>query len=328
MPNIVLIGNQRKVPFDLDHAVDMMSGGQGKVYFASNPFCAKIMYNPDASSVQLSAIHRMVTNSSRPYGKVASVAAIPWEMVWDEQGKKIIGFTMEQLRGWQSLGDILTEHDSQEAGIDSQASGYILEALSRAIRMIHAQRLVIGDLNPSNVLFRREGRNFLVKVIDVDSWSIYRKSDIGVEYASHVLDTGTIYPPDIILADRNRVSWPSLTPTHDWWSFAYIAWMVLTKYDPFMAGLISDADREDRILGGLTANCAASVKLQPEYGPAIQALGPKLRLHLDRCLRRKTKRPFPTKLLTEFAYNLRRCSKCSFTAHASAVVCPRCGRLL
>ena len=334
----ILVGNgDKKIRYSLASLEsNMKTGGQGNVYFPDKKICIKVLHDPDAFKIQLETIARIIYNCNQIYQQVSSVTAIPLDLVWDENGKKVIGYTMEQLIGWNGLQEILTEADSESMNMDLRLTGLLLVELCKAIRLIHSQKFVIGDLNPSNIFFKREKDHLLVKVIDIDSWSIYRKEDLGIEYVSNVLDIGVIYYPDVIMIDRANDAdktkppkpWPNFTFNHDWWAFASISWMVLTKYDPFLTGMVSDADREDRILNGLTANNAAAVKLHPDCGPAAQALGPKLRFYLDRCLKRKVQRPFPTKIIEDFANDLCKCKKCSFTAHASAVFCPKCATKL
>ena len=322
----VLVGSQ-KTRYDLNSLVaTMKSGGQGNVYFPNHEdYCFKVLHDPDKFAFQLRIISEILKNSNNPYKQVESISAVPLDLVWDENSKKIIGYTMEKLFGWEELNALITESSSEDVGINLGSAGLILAALSEAVRVVHGQKFVLGDFNPSNVLFKRDrGDRFLIKIIDVDSWSIYRKDDLGIEYASKVLDTQFIYYPEIIRADRDGKTWPNFTFENDWWAFAYISWMVLTKYDPFSTGKTDNYDKEDRILENNPANNAATVDLHPECGPATQALGPKLRLHLDRCLKHIAKRPFPTKLLTDFANNLYRCQKCDLIFHESAMFCPRC----
>lgn len=327
MSKIVIIGNGTKC--DLEPLESgMETGGQGNVYFPNNQYCIKVLHEPDTFNIQLANIARLINHPVKPYDKVRPAAAVPLDMVWDEGKRKLIGYTMDRLVGWHGLYEIITAAGSESLGINLKSSGLILAALSWAVHLIHGQGFVIGDFNPSNVLFKREGNGFATKVIDVDSWSIYRKNDIGVEYFSNVLDTGVIYHPDFIQADMDGRPWPNFTFNHDWWAFTYISWMVLTKYDPFTIGIVSDADREERILKNYTSNSAATVKLNPKFGHATQALGPKLRFYLDRCLKRKVRRPFPTKILEDFAFNLRECKKCNFSTHVSSVICPRCAQII
>jgi hypothetical protein len=338
MTKYVQVGSgSSKVRYELALLVSgMKSGGQADVYFPDQKICIKVLHDPKSFTTQLATIHKILTHPVKLYEAVKSVAAIPTELVWDENGREVLGYAMEQLAGWSGLHEIQTEFDSESLGIGLESSGLILAELCKAVRLIHSQGFVIGDFNPSNILFKRERGRFLVKVIDVDSWSVYRKDDLAIEYASKVLDAGVIYHPDVIQVDRanellsddRKKPRPNFTPLHDWWAFACIGWMVLTKFDPFTVGKISDADREDRILGNHIADNAASVRLHPDFGPAVQALGPKLRFHLDRCLKRVVRRPFPTMLLEEFANNLRECKKCGFTAHASTIFCPRCATIL
>lgn len=296
----------------------MKTGGQGDVFFLDNQTCIKILR--DSNSI--SHIKPVLSL----YRKVENLGTPPKKLVWS--GQSVAGYTMERLDNWNGLNEILTKSDSEKLGIDLKSAGIILIALCRVIREIHKHGFVIGDLNPSNVLFKRLDNNrFLVKIIDVDSWSVYR-ADLGIDFASKVLDTGAIFHPDLIRAERSGRQWPRFTPHHDWWAFAYLCWMVLAKHDPFVIGKTDDKDREDRILEKCTANSALTVKLNPKFGPTLQALGPKLRLYLDRCLKEKVRnRPFPTNVLTEFAYNLRKC-RCGFTAHASAMTCPNCAKFL
>lgn len=325
----VWVGNNGKkvrynlADYDADHKKE---GGQGIVYFRDNESCLKVVDKPEEHAVQLATIAKILACPAQPYAQVRAAGAVPVDLVRDENNR-VIGYTMEQLVGWHGLNEIQTEQDSQELGVDLAEAGMILAALSHAVRLIHSQGFVIGDFNPRNVLFTQDGDQFLAKVIDADSWSIYRQADLGIEYASNVLDTGAIYYPDVIKADRDGQPCPRFTTNHDWWAFAHHAWWILTKYDPYQVGVVDVADREDRVLYNHTAYHASTVKLHPEFGPATQAMGTKLRFYLDRCLKGKDKRPFPTKMLDDFAHNLRRC-KCGFTAHTSAIFCPKCAEIL
>lgn len=353
MAKYVLVGNEdNKIRHDLEPLeAGMKSGGQGDVYFPANQNCIKVLHDPDASSTQLTNIAKILSHPEKLYEKVKSRGAVPVELVWDEHGKKIIGYTMESLSGWHSFCELLTEESTEALWSDTEdplprseleLSAILLERLIEAIYDIHKHGFVIGDFNPSNIMLEISVVDekefhfgidlgpytcYSVKIIDVDSWSVYR-NDLGIEFISKVLDTNSIYHPDIIQADRENKPRPRFTQNHDWWAFSYIAWNVLTKYDPFVIGKIADQGREDRILEGHTVNRAATVRLHPDFGPVAQALGPKLRLYLDRCLKRKVTRPFPTKLMEDFVSGLRKCDECSFTAHASAIICPSCAALL
>jgi len=347
MPKYVWIGNgDQKTRIDLA-PLAYKEGGQGTVYLSGLfPIemintCIKVINKPEDFAVQMEAITKMLEHPAQPYERAKHAAAVPLELVWDEN-KKAIGYTMEELRSWHGFHELTTVEGSESTEVDLRAAGLLLAALSRAIRTIHGQGFVIGDLNPSNVLFKHiplryfdppdasiehSTVEFQVRVIDVDSWSIHRP-DLGIEYSSHVLDRGVIYHPDIIQADKEGKPWPHFTPDHDWWAFACICWWVLTKHDPYQWGKHEAIkNKEKRILKNLTANSAVAVRLGFISGSAVQALGPKLRFYLDRCLKGKEKRPFPTKMLEDFADNLRTCA-CGFTAHASAVICPKCAQLL
>lgn len=346
MPKYVWIENgDQKIREDLE-LLPHKEGGQGDVYFPpeiiieDSPHwymghcdyyddkytqsCIKVLKNTGGSTVQLDTIAKMLAHPAQLYEQVNNVGTVPDGLVWDEN-KKIIGYTMWPLDDdWHGLHEITTTSDSEALGVDLKSAGRIMASLSKAIRVIHSQGFVIGDLNPSNVLFNVN--DCCVKVIDVDSWSIHRP-DLGLEYSSTVLDIGEIYHPDFIAADRKGEERPAFTQSHDWWAFAYICWKVLTKFDIYQKGDAGEIEKEDRILKKLTTISRATVKQYPKLGPAVQALGPKLWFSLDRCLKRKVQQPFPTKLLEDFADNLRTCA-CGFTAHASAVICPKCAATL
>jgi DNA-binding helix-hairpin-helix protein with protein kinase domain len=157
------------------------------------------------------------------------------------------GYVMELMDGLvplQSLLDsfIAAEHD---AASDYLAQGglrrrvRILCQLARTMNQLHGRGLLYGDLSPANIFVSDDPGFAETWLIDCDNISLQAHSGLTL----HTPDYGA---PEVV---RGEAMLSSLT---DCWSFAVIAYRLLTHNHPFKGELVEqgEPEEEDAALSG------------------------------------------------------------------------------
>lgn len=83
-------------------------------------------------------------------------------------GQKVTFLVSEYAEG-QVLSDFLKEQQGQR--LHAFEALHLLHALAHGLSLVHQRRETHGDLHTSNVMVRRHGLSFEVKVIDFFQWS-------------------------------------------------------------------------------------------------------------------------------------------------------------
>lgn len=151
-----------------------------------------------------------------------------------------IGYVMELMDGLvplQSLLDsFITAED--EAPADYLRQGglrrriRILSQLARTLNQLHARGMLYGDLSPSNIFVSDDPAHAETWLIDCDNISLEAHSGLTV----HTADYGA---PEVVCGDA------LLSSLTDIWSFAVIAYQLLTHNHPFKGELVSDGEPEE-----------------------------------------------------------------------------------
>ncbi|CAO1659125.1 Serine/threonine protein kinase [Halomonas sp. NYA30] len=150
------------------------------------------------------------------------------------------GYVMELMDGLvplQSLLDSFIEA-GEEASEDYLKQGglrrrvRILCQLARTLNQIHSRGMLYGDLSPSNIFVSDDPEHAETWLIDCDNISLESHSGLTL----HTVDYGA---PEVV---RGESLLSSLT---DCWSFAVIAYQLLTHNHPFKGDMISDGEPED-----------------------------------------------------------------------------------
>lgn len=150
------------------------------------------------------------------------------------------GYVMELMDGLVSLQSLLDSFVSagEENHIDYQRQGglrrrvRILSQLARTLNQLHARGMLYGDLSPSNVFVSDDPAHAETWLIDCDNISLEAHSGLTL----HTADYGA---PEVV---RDDALLSSLT---DSWSFAVIAYQLLTHNHPFKGELVSDGEPEE-----------------------------------------------------------------------------------
>ncbi|MFI8749965.1 protein kinase [Vreelandella lionensis] len=212
----------------------MSQGGQGVVYRTSHPqVLVKGFTNKDDQ-----AIGRWRRQ-------------IEWLVRQDFGGLKLAkplimlapprnGYVMELMDGLvplQSLldsfieaGDESSEDYLKQGGLRRRVR--ILCQLARTLNQLHSKGMLYGDLSPSNIFVSDEPKYAETWLIDCDNISLESHSGITL----YTVDYGA---PEVVRGDS------LLSSLTDCWSFAVIAYQLLTHNHPFKGDLINDGEPEE-----------------------------------------------------------------------------------
>lgn len=115
----------------------------------------------------------------------------------------------------------------------------ILCQLARTLNQLHSKGMMYGDISPDNIFVSDDPSHAETWLIDCDNISYESHSGLTV----HTPDYGA---PEVVRGDA------MLSSLTDCWSFAVIAYQLLTHNHPFKGGMISDGEPEleDQALRG------------------------------------------------------------------------------
>ena len=160
------------------------------------------------------------------------------------------GYVMELMDGLVPLAQLLEE--TQKALLEGDGLGgfvrsgglkrrmALLARLARVLAKLHGVGIAHGDLSPNNVFISSSHEYAQVWLIDCDNLT-YAVRDSSLQI--HTPDYGA---PELL---RGELGISTYT---DIWSFAVMAFRLLTLLHPFKSGFLADSDpeQEDRALRG------------------------------------------------------------------------------
>ena len=149
------------------------------------------------------------------------------------------GYVMELMDGLIPLKDLL---DSFIEAEDESTENYIVQGglrrririliqLARTLNQLHSRGMLYGDISPDNIFVSDDSEYAETWLIDCDNISFESHSELML----HTPDYGA---PEIV---RGEGMLSSLT---DCWSFAIIAYQLLTHNHPFKGDLVNDGEPE------------------------------------------------------------------------------------
>ena len=192
------------VPINLGD--ELGRGGEAIVYAGTHPTYRAIkIYSavPEASLVQ--KLHILVDLSSQ---RLSSFCAFPLSVVLDRPGGRVIGYAMPRGEvGLRPLHQLYGPRDRKEYFPDATWKFLVHMArnLAQAVALLHETGIVVGDLNPNNILAGPRGDLFIV---DVDSFQVANATKV---YRCTV-GMPDFLAPELIGARLDAVD---RTPAHD-----------------------------------------------------------------------------------------------------------------
>lgn len=213
---------------------ELSRGGQGVVYRTDHP---KVLI-------------KGFTNKD-PDTALQWRSKIEWLIRQDLDGLKISkplimlelprnGYVMELMDGLVPLQNILDSfiEAGDEAPQDYLGQGgirrriRILCQLARTLNQVHSKGMLYGDLSPANIFVSDDPEHAETWLIDCDNISLEANSGLTL----HTVDYGA---PEVVRGDS------LLSSLTDCWSFAVIAYQLLTHNHPFKGDIVNDGEPEE-----------------------------------------------------------------------------------
>lgn len=155
-------------------------------------------------------------------------------------GEPRCGYVMELMDGLVPLQGLLDSYANAGDGVAAdylQQGGLrrrirILCQLARTLNQLHARDMLYGDLSPSNIFVSDDPAYAETWLIDCDNISL----EVGSGLSLHTADYGA---PEVVRGDS------LLSSLTDVWSFAVIAYQLLTHNHPFKGELVDCGEPEE-----------------------------------------------------------------------------------
>jgi eukaryotic-like serine/threonine-protein kinase len=150
------------------------------------------------------------------------------------------GYVMELMDGLVPLASLLESYINAGEGAPADYLGQgglrrrirILCQLARTLNQLHARGMLYGDLSPSNVFVSDDPAHAETWLIDCDNISL----EVHNQLSLHTADYGA---PEVVRGDS------LLSSLTDAWSFAVIAYQLLTHNHPFKGELVDGGEPEE-----------------------------------------------------------------------------------
>jgi serine/threonine protein kinase len=236
----------------------------------------------------------------------------PRELATNTSGTKLLGYSMQLLRGAEMLRMLMLPKFRSTAGVDNNALLDLFRDLHGTVTKLHQLGVVVGDFNPRNVLVRGSE----AYLIDADSMQFGKYHCLG--FTARYVDPLLCNPQAASLIMQRPHS--SVT---DWYAYALMLFEGLLMVHPY-GGTYEPRSASDQVT--LDARPLRRITVftpQVVYPARRTPTGhlPDEVLHFyDRLLHKDERAEFPMKLLDAMRWTS--CSKCG-TEHARPH-CPLC----
>jgi DNA-binding helix-hairpin-helix protein with protein kinase domain len=208
-------------------------GGEGTVFdVADDPSCVAKVYHevvPPNKAAKLGAMVQQANPS------LLQISAWPTMTLHGARGGRTVGILMPKLGGYRPIHQLYSPAQ-RKVTFPAADWSFLLHAarnVAQAIKTIHAQGVVVGDINQGNIVV---SSNALVKFIDCDSFQIESN---GKTFLCEV-GVGHFTPPELQGRSFGSVV---RTPNHDNFGLAAVCFHLLFMgRHPFVGKYLGSAD--------------------------------------------------------------------------------------
>lgn len=295
----VVIGNQRVY---LDKRAVIGNGGEA-VVFRQGGKAIKIYHTPTRER------EAKLRDFFRQNFVLPATVIAPQDLVFDERGQKVLGFSMPLLQGGEEvLASLMKKNFRTAYHITTEDVIAIYLNAYQTLSAIHQAGLVVGDLNDLNELFKAQ----VVSFLDVDSFQFG-------QYPCQVA-TEAYLDPNLYGVDFSKR--PSFKPENDWYSFAALLFRSLLLVHPFGGIHPSLKTLAKRAQSGISVLNPAVKYPVIAYNPDL--LSDDLGEVFDRIFTKGWRGVFPLQELKVYAESLVECSTCGVWYPSQRDLCPGC----
>jgi DNA-binding helix-hairpin-helix protein with protein kinase domain len=289
---------------------ELGTGGEGSVFeITGNSDMVAKVYHKQTLADQAEKLRAMPAFASE---KLRAIAAWPTQALAEHSGGPIVGLTMKKVKDSKEIHTLYSpaQRKATFPYADWKFLIHVAANCAAAFDIIHSHKVVIGDVNQSNIFVNKDG---LVNFIDCDSFQIQAA---GRTYPCKV-GVPLFTPPELIGQSFQNVT---RTVNHDRFGLAILVFhLLMMGRHPFsgrFSGMeempIERAIQEHRFAYG---SRATTNKMQPPlHTLSLLALSPQVRTLFERSFSQesiKGGRPTPAEwfqALTGFRDILRLCS--------------------
>ena len=203
-----------RTTIDLQDADLLGEGGEGRVYRYGQDSALKIFnVASPARTRKLEAFPQRLPNAVKG----------PCELLHDRSSQEVVGYRMQRVAGGFDVGRLSerTFRDRERIG-NADVLG-VFRALVTVLSSLHAKSVVVGDLNPGNVMLSRDQGPLVPSLIDADSMQY-------ASFACTVAHERYVHPS---LYGKDLASGPHFSPTTDRYSLAVLLFESLFFVHPY-----------------------------------------------------------------------------------------------
>lgn len=283
------------------------AGGEGTVFrgrLNGDDLAVKVYHQPDHHRAsKLTAF--LSKRWSLPCRKIAQ----PMHLVYDANGRQIIGLTMPFLgQGFEELTSLANKKYRASFLVNTSMVAKIFVDGGVTVDSIHNNGLVIGDFNDLNGLFRGSEMLF----IDVDAWQFDNfPCPVGTEQ---------FLAPELYGIDLSQRA--VFKPEHDWYSYAVMLFKSLLLVHPY-GGTHKDVKQLTTRATRRITVFDSGVKY-PKIALAPDLLDDDLADAFDRVFSKGHRGKFPIDLVRSYADSLVECDNCGMFYPHTRRQCPVC----
>lgn len=281
------------ITFDCTNKTPLTEGGEGMIY-ESNGRIIKI-YKSGINMKSKKNKVQMLINKSLPKEVIS-----PKEVVVDKSGK-FIGFSMEKVEG-EEFKKLTNKKFVTANNITTKDILSMLVKVQNVINELHKNGIYIGDLNDQNILFDNQ---FNIYFIDCDSWTVEaEKCEVAMDLFKD---------PQLKANNFNEKT--------DTYSFAILAWKLLTRMHPFGGTMNPDVNIMERMIKGISVIDNPKVTI-PRTIKSWRNLSPDLIKRLKDIFENKSRELSDE--LFEMLSNLKFCNVDKEYYYGKYLTCPLC----
>lgn len=266
-----ITGDGRIVNLPTGHSARIGAGGQGQVFriqLGADPIAVKLRRQLDWR--RLSALQRLGSSCG-------NAATLPRHLLYhchDGQRGALAGYGMRFVDSKNSVSAARLFNFEEIAILQSFSwRDAVLAALrlAESVATLHGNGVVIGDLNPENVLFEQQGNKrgpstWRAVLLDSDSFQV-----VGGDVRFHCPVSRPPYTAPELIGTNFSTTWRE--PSSDAFALAVIIYQLLLHDHPYDNAILAEEPELEvaaRIHRGLYPHAAAALKgLQPgPYRPA------------------------------------------------------------
>jgi DNA-binding helix-hairpin-helix protein with protein kinase domain len=145
------------------------TGGEGTVYeIAGAPELVAKLYHESITDERAAKLAWLARNGSE---RLSKLTAWPVDVVCEQPGGRVAGFTMKRIGQAEEVHALHSPKSRLQKFPEASWAFllYVAANVARAVAAVHEHGLVVGDLNPKNILVTRQAT---VHLLDCDSFQV------------------------------------------------------------------------------------------------------------------------------------------------------------